>query len=391
MNTYPQTFYDLLSAGLGANGNRELQGFLDDILARKYNELNLAGFPFASDMLIDFTYEQVRKELKMNVMATYVDIDSPAIPIGTEGAQLQTGKIPRMKMVEYLNEDKIRKQIILEQRFGATSNRAKQAALRSLFVTTDNLVGGHTNSLTYQRHQIVSTGQFALTNTNNPRGIKDVFAAHIPTDNVETKTGNDRWWTALSNGVYSTEGSSCDPIQDLKDMVDTLEGKGVSAMHFEIDKLYAKQVINHSKIKSAIGYYLNPESTAPATLAGNLTFERKFEILGDLVGAPFVIQDSIVAVESFNKTTKELERSQIRSFEANVIVLVPDGNLGETLTVEPIALEGGTYASMFGGRLLMTVGYDYIKKIQSFNTEMTSLVVPDKPHLMFYLHPYAKA
>jgi hypothetical protein len=39
----------------------------------------------------------------------------------------------------------------------------------------------------------------------------------------------------------------------------------------------------------------------------------------------------------------------------------------------------------------MTVGYDYIKKIQSFNTEMTSLVVPDKPHLMFYLHPYAKS
>ena len=225
MNTYPQTFYDLLSAGLGANGNRELQGFLDDILARKYNELNLAGFPFASDMLIDFTYEQVRKELKMNVMATYVDIDSPAIPIGTEGAQLQTRKIPRMKMVEYLNEDKIRKQIILEQRFGATSNRAKQAALRSLFVTTDNLVGGHTNSLTYQRHQIVSTGQFALTNTNNPRGIKDVFAAHIPTGNVKTKTSNDRWWTALSNGVYSSEGNSCDPIQDLKDMVDTLEEK----------------------------------------------------------------------------------------------------------------------------------------------------------------------
>ena len=77
MNTYPQTFYDLLSAGLGANGNRELQGFLDDILARKYNELNLAGFPFASDMLIDFTYEQVRKELKMNVMATYVTLILP--------------------------------------------------------------------------------------------------------------------------------------------------------------------------------------------------------------------------------------------------------------------------------------------------------------------------
>ena len=39
-------------------------------------------------------------------------------------------------------------------------------------------------------------------------------------------------------------------------------------MHFEIDKLYAKQVINHSKIKTAIGYYLNPESTAPLHLQG---------------------------------------------------------------------------------------------------------------------------
>ena len=223
MNTYPQTFYDLLSAALGANGNRALQGFLDDILARKYNELNLAGFPFASDMLIDFTYEQVRKELKMNVMATYVDIDSPAIPIGTEGAQLQTGKIPRMKMVEYLNEDKIRKQIILEQRFGATSNRAKQAALRSLFVTTDNLVGGHTNSLTYQRHQIVSTGQFALTNTNNPRGIKDVFAAHIPTGNVKTKTGHFAGGLPYLMAFIRAEALVIN--QDLKDMVDTLEEK----------------------------------------------------------------------------------------------------------------------------------------------------------------------
>jgi hypothetical protein len=30
-----------------------------------------------------------------------------------------------------------------------------------------------------------------------------------------------------------------------------------------------------------------------------------------------------------------------------------------------------------------------VKKCQSFNTEMTSLVVPDKPQYMWYLHPYS--
>ena len=95
MNTYPKDTYDLLAGALGNNGNRELQGFLDDIVSIKYNVLDLTGFPMSSDMLLDFTYEQVQKELKMNVMATYVDLDSLPIPLATEGFTLETGKIPR--------------------------------------------------------------------------------------------------------------------------------------------------------------------------------------------------------------------------------------------------------------------------------------------------------
>jgi hypothetical protein len=79
----------------------------------------------------------------------------------------------------------------------------------------------------------------------------------------------------------------------------------------------------------------------------------------------------------------------IEAFEANVVVFVPDGNLGEIITVEPIAIEGGTYATFYGGRLLMTVDVDAKYKCQSFNTEMTSLAVPNKPQYMWYLKPNA--
>ena len=50
---------------------------------------------------------------------------------------------------------------------------------------------------------------------------------------------------------------------------------------------------------------------------------------------------------------------------------------------------GGTYGTFYGGRLLVTVDVDFSKKCQSFETEMTSLVVPDKPQYMWYIHPYS--
>ena len=132
-------------------------------------------------------------------------------------------------------------------------------------------------SVTYQRHQIVSTGKLELTNTNNPRGIKDVFASHIPNANITTKTSTARWWTAVANGVYATDGSASNPIKDLNDMIYAAELKGISAKHFEIDKLYARQVANHPKIIAAIGAALYPmsDTTAQAAATGLISLERK--------------------------------------------------------------------------------------------------------------------
>ena len=386
MNTYPVQFYDLLSRALGSNDGRALQGFLDNVVAQKYNELNIPGFTFAPEMQLDFTYEQIQKEIGLNVMAQYLDLDSQPIPVGTEGAVISTGRIPRMKMVEYYNEDKYRKLLIAEQRFGATSNRVVNAAVEALFNTADTLVGGHTNALTYQRHQIVSTGKFTLNSTNNPNGLVGLtFASHVPTANINTLAGTKRWWT---NAEYTTEGSAADPIADLIAMVEVARQKGVKG-HFEVNASYLDKILKHSKVVAAIGANLFPMAENAAASAAYLSRAKKIEVLAEIVGAPIDAIDAIVATEVYNKSTKALERKMIDAFDANVVVFLPDGNIGEIITVEPIAIDGGTYATFYGGRLLMTVDVDAKYKCQSFNTEMTSLAVPNKPQYMWYLKPNA--
>jgi hypothetical protein len=386
MNTYPVQFYDLLSRALGGNDGRRLQGFLDNVVAQKYNELNIPGFKFADEMQLDFTYEQLMKSAGINVMAQYLDLDSPATPIGTEGAVIATGRIPRMKMTEIYNEDKYRKLLIAEQRFGAGSDRVVNAAVKALFNTADTLVGGHTNSLTYQRHQVVSTGKFTLNSTNNPNGIVGLtFSSHVPAANTTTLSGTKRWWT---DSAYATEGSAADPIADLIAMVETAQEKGVDG-HFEVNKTYLSKILGHSKVVAAIGANLFPTASDASAAAAYLSRDKKIEVLAEIVGAPIVAIDAKVATEVWNKTNKALERKTIDAFEANVVVFVPNGEIGEILTVEPIAIDGGTYATFYGGRLLMTVDVDAKYKCQSFNTEMTSLVVANRAHEMFYLKPNA--
>lgn len=383
MNTFDVQVYDLLSRA-GISDGRQLQAFIDNQVMQKYNELNIPGFSFAADMQLDFGYEQIQRDFALNIMASYVDLDSPATPNATKGAAVARGRVPRMKKVEYYNEDKIRKMLILEQRFGANSDNVRAAAYADLFIALDNLVGGHVNSLSYQRHQIVSTGKFTLTAENNPDGLKNLtFASHVPSANWNTLSGNKRWWT---DAEKTTEGSAATPIEDMRQMVEDARRKGVR-VHFEVNYNFLTKILSHSKVVATIGINALPAAdvTAQAAYAGILGRDRKKAILSELVGAPIVEHDHMVATQKVTKGV--VENILVDSFASDVVVCVPDGSLGEIITVEPIAIAGGTYANFLGGRGLVTIQADYQKKVQSYNTEMTSLVVPSIAQHFYYLKP----
>lgn len=387
MNTYDIQFYDLLSRA-GISNGRQLQGFIDNVVMQKYNELSIEGFTFAPEMQLEFTYEQVQKELGLNPMAAYVDLDSETVPDGKPGATIHRGTIPRMKKVEFYNEDKFRKMLITEQRFGANSDRAMNAAVRDLFITTDGLIGGHVNSLSYQRHQLVSTGKFTITPENNPNGSLHgvTFASHVPSANVTKLTGTKRWWT---DGDKAMVGENSDPVGDLRSIVETARRAGVRG-HFEVNSNYLTKVLNHPYVAMMIGLNALPSATDSESLiyyVNSFSRDRKKNIFEEIVGASVAEREHLVATQVYNKSIKAMENKVVDAFEENVFVFVPDGNIGEVITVEPITVGGGTYANFLGGRGLLTVGVDPVKKCQGFYTEMTSLLVPTMPQHMWYIYP----
>lgn len=389
MDTYQIQFYDLLSRALAPG--ESIQSFLDNTMALKYNAIQLDGFSFEPFMQTDFTFEQVFAEVGLNATAQYYDLDSPALPDGTPGMKSFTGKIPRMKKVEYFNEDKLRKMKLVEDRRSATPAQIADIAYQQLFITVDNLIGGHTNALTYQRHQAVSKGKFAITDANNPKGIKNVVIDyHVPAANKTTlPNGQTQWWTS-STHTAANEGSNADPVGDLSAMVKNARNAGVRG-HFEVNIDYLKECLYHSAVLALIGVSMLPasDSTAQAAYARIQPYETLKARLEALIGAPIKAIDSLVSIESIDKTNKAFVRSNVDAFDKNVWVFVPDGEIGVVKTVEPIAIEGGQYGSFYGGRLLLTVGVDYVKKCQSYNTEMTSLVIPTVPQYMWYLFPNA--
>ena len=392
MDTY-DGFYDVLSRAFGGDTtSATLQRNIDRYF-EKYNGLSIEGFPFRDEMLLDFLYEQFEEEFGVQVMANIYDKDSPAIPISTEGMKSHTGKIPRMKMVEYMDEDKVRMMAIAEELSGKID---ADAAWKKWFVTTENLVMGHANRLRWMVNQLRSKGKITLTQINN-NGVNPTvqdltFVNHVPNTNRITLSGPDRWWTSDTHTV-ANEGATCDPFKDLQNIVDTAAAKGRTG-HFEVDKLFFRDVLGHSKILNVLALNAIPSASisvdalaqASAQMAFQ-SFENKKSILESVLGVKIIVRDEMAAVERFDKTTKKITKTPFRSFDSGVISFLPDGNIGEILTVRPIKVGQGTYGSFYGGKLLLTIGGDPIKKCQTFATEMTSIPVPSMPGDMYYLRP----
>lgn len=393
MDTYDK-IYDVLSRAFGDSvTTATLQANIDRYFD-KYNGLNIEGFPFRDEMLLDFTYSQMEQAgVKVKVMANIYDKDSMPIPISTDGLDTLSGKIPRMKMVEYLDEDKVRMMALTEELSGKID---QDAAFRKWFVTTEDLIVAHENRLRWMNFQLRSTGKISLTqytnNGVNTTGATLTFVNHVPGSNFINLTNDKRWWTSATR-IATNEGSACDPIADLQNLVDTQANKGKTG-HFEVDKLFLRQVFNHSKILKALALNAIPSASisvealaqASASMAFQ-SFENKKAILESILGAPIIVRDEQAAIEVYNKTTKKIDKTPFRSFADGVISFLPDGNIGETLTVRPIRVGAGVYGTFYGGKLLLTVGNDPVHKCQAFYTEMTSIPVPTSPKDMLYLRP----
>lgn len=397
---------DSLMAAFGLNDSTTFQAYQKDVLSGlETQELNIAGFQWGAQQ-IGFTYEQLEVENQINVMAQYVDVDSPALPTGKSvNFTKLTGSIPRQKYVvkrdelDYRAELQVINEIKAVAAYNNKSEKEQIAAHLSklLFDVTSVHPIAYKEGLNYQVGQFKSKGKLTLNDKNNPNGgVRTTFDAQVPAKNFSTKN----WFTKTDAGYTEVEGSN--PVADIRGLIQDIRWKkanGYRNVCVEINEKFAYELFAHSAVAKELGYALAgatlrvvaANDNGAASLAQGATFEAKKEAFKTLIGADEVIYNGTVCgVETYNKSAKKWERNKVDAFEEGVILVRPTGIIGEIKNVVPFRPEGAVItADIFDGRGIIEYAYDANTRTQTWKSEMTALAVLTRPSDMYYINGVA--
>lgn len=392
-----------LMSSKGINDSKTFEAYLKEVFSkRESQDENLTGFVWDAPQ-IDFTYEMLQAQSNIEVMASYVDLNSPALPAGHK-TELRTlkGTIPRMKYAVVRGENDYRKQLIALNevesvaRFSNTNESTAISAFLSkqLFFTLDEIFASFKNSLNYQVGQMKSTGALTLTDKNNPRGsIRATFKAQVPELNNITK----QWFTKTSQGVYA-EVESSDPVTDIRNFVRELRWKanGYEMVTLEMSERFLYTLLSHSSVLKAIGYvttglglrYTKSNDENAIAVAKGMSLEAQKAALTTLLEVNEVITSKTVCgVEKLNTVSRVFERSTVDAFENDVILVRPSGNIGVIKNVVPLRPDGqAIVGGVYNGRGIIEYDYTRDTREQRWQGELTALAVPTRPNDMYYFH-----
>lgn len=382
METRDREFYDLIARGLESNGI-SFQEYVDEMFAEKYDKPDTPGFDWEADMQDDFEFKQISATARVYTMAAYVDFDSPGPVKHTEGFEIGSNKMPRMKHEFNIDEAKIRLHMQALQQFGVFSDRMGQSVENLLFESTDMLLGGNYNSLKFQRHQSVSKGKFEIVAENNPQGITGVsIDFHVP----EKNRWEAGWWKKDGSlGVGIT------PMEDLKKKVSYIRQiENAPVDHVEVNKITWDKFLMIPAVRLSLGYIKNPlvaASDSAGQIGASLLDDEAKTLVEKYVGAPITVVDSISVVEKFDNKTRTITTPTMQSFEEDVFVFVPSSRLGTIKAVSPIVVNDPAARIAFydEGRTVITQTFDAYNKLQKISSELTALCVPKVVKQMYYL------
>jgi len=391
MRTIPVTLRDIMSLGLGG---ATWQQFVDHYEER-YNEVSIDGFDF-DPITIGYTFAQLVSKSAAAVLPTYVDPESEGFEMPLGEVEGITGNIPTQKLFYSVNRVVVREQMQLAQRFGqaALNEDMRNIMFKLLDEGTDGLIQAFYNALNHQRHQIVSTGQFQINATNNPRGIKGLTISFgVPSANLDTLTGTARWWTNATHST-SNQGSASDPIKYMADRVKYIRRTGhyYGPLKLELSQDLWDDLLTHTAVLQKVGYSVAPTAASAAiaqTVGENTSDEQKKDIIRKLIKVDEIVTRDTFAYVSAPDTTgsnaPDLVTTQVENFKKENISFVPTGKLGGIQGVQPLSMgyDANDIAYAMGNRLL--IEQEGIPRTHSINVngEMAQLCVPSAVRQMF--------
>ena len=394
-------FYGLesLMASKGINSSKIFTAYLKEVFSkRESQDENLEGFVWDTPQL-DFTYEMLEAEKNVEVMASYVDLNSPAVPLRKlTKLDVLKGTIPRMKASVVRGENDYRKQLIALNEvksianFGNTNESTAVSAFLSkqLFYSVDEIISAFKNSLNYQVGQMKSNAALTLTDENNPYGsIRATFTANVPEDNHFVKT-----WFTDTNG---TENPSSTPVDDIRNFVRELKWKvnGYSNVAVEMSEKFLYKLLSHSDVLKAIGYaltglglrYTKANDDNAIAVARGTALEAQKEALRRVLEVDELITSKTVCVAT-PATTSEAA-TPMDAFNDGVVLVRPTGTIGVIKNVAPLRPDSqAIVGSIYGGRGIIEYVYNRDTREQRWMGELTALAVPIRPKDMYYFHAY---
>ena len=399
---------DSLMTSKGITDNVAFDAYLKEVFSkRESQDANLTGFVWDTPQL-DFTYKMLQAMKTIDVMASYVAFNSPAIPSGhkTEITTLE-GSIPRMKYAVVHGENDYRKQLLALNEIVAVAkfaNRSESTALRGfiskqLFFAIDEIVTSFKESLNYQVGQMKSKGKLTLDDKNNPRGtVRTTFTAQIPEANFMDKS----WWTKAADGTLTPIAGS-NPIEDIRNFHRELRWKanGYQNITDELSERYIYTILSHPEVLKAIGYfttglglrYTKQNDENALAVARGMQLEAQKDAFRRLIECDELITSKTqCGVEKLNTETKQYERTLMDAFDPESYLIRPSGNVGVIKNVVPLRPDGqAIVGSVYGGKGIIEYIYDRDSRTQRWNGELTALAVPTRPQDMYYMNGITEA
>lgn len=401
MNKYSKGFHTLMSEA-GIISSESFDAYVNDVVGfNNIQSLNLDGFSWDPVPSIGFDFKEILVSNRVKVMATYVDKDSEAIPLGTEGLKMTEGVIPTQAARHIWDADDYRTYLDAVSRIQFGDGNVTDYALDLLFNTMTDIRSAHELSMTYQRDQMVSKGQLTLDADNNPRGIKGlVFSAKVPEGNVTKVKVN--WFKSETDKTSDTADTTATPVNDLKSVVRSLNRKSIdrSRIICEVDYVSWLQDMDHPAWRTAFGYALRPDLELTSNAAGALTIGNG--INDDELKAAFARQIGLpvenvhfryglAGVERLSGKGPDavLERPTYRTFAPNTYVFYPEGQLGTIKRARALVPDDDAiYATFLNGSGLIQYDYDKKSMVQDWWSKLHALCVPKRPQEMYYVKTY---
>lgn len=391
---------DSLMSANGITDSASFTAYWKEVIDKRQSQTeNLVGFEWDTAQ-IEFNYKMLIEQDKVDVMASYVDLNSPAMPAGKQvDLKILEGWIPRMKYAVALGENDYRKQLTMLNEVRAKAvfaNKSEQQSVQQylanrLFETLSEVGTAFKESLNYQVGQFKSTAQLSLDDKTNPRGaIRTTIKSQVPETNFMSK----KWWSKKADGTVVAVG---DPIGDLRDFIRELAWKanGYDNVTVEMSEKFFYKLMSHTAVLKEIGYaspggfnlrHTKDNDANAIAVARGMMLEAQKGLFKAVIGAGELITSKTqCGVEKLNAKTKKYERTLLPAFEEEVVLIRPAGRIGVIKNVVPFRPDGqAIVGDIYGGRGIIEYVYNRDTREQRWQGELTALAVLTRPYDMYY-------